>query len=127
MHAIVEEEGSVDEGGDDSVMDTDYTTGGKEEDEVEVDESGSQGARTFCPEPFRKRMLEMVEDAYYAHPLPPGEVAPNQHAIYEWAVERMHTMCKEKDLPELWAYLWEKWYRPGRWELCMILQDLARS
>jgi hypothetical protein len=29
----------------------------------------------------------------------------------------MYSLCHEHELPELWAYLWEGWYRPSRWEL----------
>ncbi|KAI6013705.1 hypothetical protein BKA83DRAFT_4063137, partial [Pisolithus microcarpus] len=37
--------------------------------------------------------------------------------IRQWAVKQMYMFCEENDLPELWAYLWENWYRRGRWEL----------
>ncbi|KAJ6449111.1 hypothetical protein C8R45DRAFT_849909, partial [Mycena sanguinolenta] len=39
-----------------------------------------------------------------------------QMTIYEiW--KQMYTYCFKNDLPEAWAYLWENWYRRGRWEL----------
>ncbi|KAH8996443.1 hypothetical protein EDB86DRAFT_2803978 [Lactarius hatsudake] len=34
-----------------------------------------------------------------------------------WAVKQMYSLCVHHDLPNLWAYLWENWYRRGRWEL----------
>jgi hypothetical protein len=29
----------------------------------------------------------------------------------------MFTFCAVNDLREVWAYLWENWYRRGHWEL----------
>jgi hypothetical protein len=29
----------------------------------------------------------------------------------------MYKFCEARDLREVWAYLWENWYRPGRWKL----------
>lgn len=37
-----------------------------------------------------------MEQHYCTHPVIPGYAAPD---------------------PEVWAYLWENWYRKGRWEL----------
>jgi hypothetical protein len=34
-----------------------------------------------------------------------------------WAVKQMYEFCVLHNLPNLWAYLWENWYRRGRWEL----------
>ncbi|KAI9104887.1 hypothetical protein DFS34DRAFT_573088, partial [Phlyctochytrium arcticum] len=31
--------------------------------------------------------------------------------------QNMYNYCEDNDLPEVWAYLWENWYRKGRWEL----------
>ncbi|KAH8809504.1 hypothetical protein DL96DRAFT_1717031 [Flagelloscypha sp. PMI_526] len=81
------------------------------------DEGGGQGRRTFCPEIHQDDVLEMMQAAFCAHPFLPGEAAPNSDAIHEWAVRRMYQYCEENDLPELWAYLWENWLRPTRWEL----------
>ncbi|KAL1698278.1 hypothetical protein EV121DRAFT_218435 [Schizophyllum commune] len=41
----------------------------------------------------------------------------NQEGIRAWAVRQAYTVCKENDLPNLWAYLWGNWYRPSRWQL----------
>ncbi|KAJ7170411.1 hypothetical protein C8R43DRAFT_875882, partial [Mycena crocata] len=30
---------------------------------------------------------------------------------------KMYKFCVDHNLPEVWAYLWENWYRRGRWEL----------
>ncbi|KAJ7782505.1 hypothetical protein DFH07DRAFT_717350, partial [Mycena maculata] len=37
--------------------------------------------------------------------------------IKRWAVTQMYKFCVEHDLREVWAYLWENWYRSSRWEL----------
>ncbi|KAF9021704.1 hypothetical protein BDZ89DRAFT_1163620 [Hymenopellis radicata] len=73
--------------------------------------------RTFCPKEYRTEIAGLIERHYCAHPFIPGEAHPSTAAIYEWAVRMMYAYCVERDLREVWAYLWENWYRPGRWEL----------
>ncbi|KAJ3981411.1 hypothetical protein F5890DRAFT_1379224, partial [Lentinula detonsa] len=73
--------------------------------------------RTFCPLELRKPVLDKVEVHRLAHPSIPGYAAPSAKAIYYWAVKQMYTFCQDYDLRELWAYLWENWYRPARWKL----------
>ncbi|KAL1704651.1 hypothetical protein EV121DRAFT_205376 [Schizophyllum commune] len=31
--------------------------------------------------------------------------------------QQAYMLCHDNDLPNLWAYLWENWYRPSRWQL----------
>jgi len=59
----------------------------------------------------------MMERHFCAHPLIPGYSAPTPEGIKSWAVKQMYGFCVHNDLPNLWAYLWENWYRHGRWEL----------
>ncbi|KAJ6505492.1 hypothetical protein C8R45DRAFT_1051083 [Mycena sanguinolenta] len=40
------------------------------------------------------------------------------HGTYPVLAEAMmYTFCVKHKLPEVWAYLWENWYRRSRWEL----------
>ncbi|KAG0694190.1 hypothetical protein DFH29DRAFT_985319 [Suillus ampliporus] len=73
--------------------------------------------RTFCPSELREHVIEMMEQHFCAHPLIPGYSHPSAAGIRQWAVRQMYTFCKDRDLCELWAYLWENWYRRGRFEL----------
>jgi len=92
-----------------------------EEREVSVtreDEDGDkQGRRTFCPALYRDTIINMMERHYCAHPLIPGSSPPDAKLIKKWAVQRMYDFCSKHELPEVWVYLWENWYREGRWEL----------
>jgi hypothetical protein len=73
--------------------------------------------RTFCPPENRQSIIDMLERHYCAHPSIPGYAAPNPIAIKRWAVQQMYRFCKRNEIPEVWAYLWENWYREGRWNL----------
>jgi hypothetical protein len=88
-------------------------------DEVDLGEPEEDDAQShvFCPSSHRPKITEMLERHFCAHPLIPGYSAPTPAGIREWAVRQMYTFCVENDLREVWAYLWENWYRPGRWEL----------
>ena len=73
--------------------------------------------RTFCPVELRDAIVEMMERHFCAHPLIPGYSFPSPEGIKAWAVKQTYEFCFQHDLPNLWAYLWENWYRRGRWEL----------
>lgn len=73
--------------------------------------------RTFCLDEYRTPILEMLQRHYCAHPLIPGMSSPTPEGIREWAVKEMYQYCARNDLIEVWAYLWQNWYRTGRWEL----------
>ena len=87
------------------------------EDEPDPDEEISNGRRTFCPIEHREAVVEMMERHFCAHPLIPGYSSPTPEGIKSWAVKQVYDFCVSHDLPNLWAYLWENWYRRGRWEL----------
>lgn len=73
--------------------------------------------RVFCLDEYREPIIDMMERHFNAHPLIPGYSHPSPEGIREWAVKQMYTYCVENDLQEVWAYLWENWYRTRRWDL----------
>ncbi|KAL0945140.1 hypothetical protein HGRIS_004293 [Hohenbuehelia grisea] len=73
--------------------------------------------RVFCGPELRAQIIDMMEAHLCAHPLIPGYAHPSPCAIREWAVWMIYEYCVGNDLREVWAYLWENWYRRGRWEL----------
>jgi hypothetical protein len=77
-----------------------------------VDDMEEARKRTFCPIELRDPIIKLVE----SHPLIPDYSTPTPVGIREWAVKQIYEFCHK--LPEAWAYLWENWYRPGRWEIC---------
>jgi hypothetical protein len=85
--------------------------------EDEPDEEIATGRRTFCPIEHRTAIVDMMERHFCAHPLIPGYSAPTPEGIKAWAVKQIYEFCIHHDLPNLWAYLWENWYRCKRWEL----------
>lgn len=86
----------------------------KEDDEHRLGEHEQQ---TFCPLDLRDPIIKLIEAHFCAHPLIPGYSAPTPEGIRAWAVKQMYEFCYKYNLREAWAYLWENWYRPGRWEL----------
>ncbi|KAJ7101717.1 hypothetical protein C8R44DRAFT_887916 [Mycena epipterygia] len=85
--------------------------------EDEEEEGKQRTRRTFCPARYREPIINMMEKHYCAHPLLPGYAVPTREGIRYWAVLQMYKFCVEHGLPEVWAYLWENWYRKSRWEL----------
>ncbi|KAJ6607050.1 hypothetical protein B0H10DRAFT_2073246 [Mycena sp. CBHHK59/15] len=85
--------------------------------EEEEDEEDKPARRTFCPAVYRDRIVAMMEKHFCAHPLLPGYAMPTAEGIKRWAVSQIYQFCVEHGLREVWAYLWENWYRKSRWEL----------
>jgi len=77
----------------------------------------SKSTRSFCNAEHRSHIIDMVERHLCAHPLVPGYSAPSPEGIRYWAVKEIYQYCVKNDLRECWAYMWENWYCPGRWEL----------
>ncbi|KAJ7246826.1 hypothetical protein B0H12DRAFT_1220454 [Mycena haematopus] len=100
----------------DNTADAAAATSGSE-DEEEEGEGKKRTRRTFCPAIYRERIVSMMEKHYCAHPLLPGYAHPSPEGIRRWAVLQMYKFCVEAGLREVWAYLWENWYRSSRWEL----------
>ncbi|KAF7354458.1 SWIM-type domain-containing protein [Mycena venus] len=103
---------------------TDDAAASSSEDEAAAssgeDEEGKEETktrRTFCPASYRESIINMMERHYCAHPLLPGSAHPSPEGIKRWAVTQMYKFCVEHGLREVWAYLWENWYRKSRWEL----------
>lgn len=97
--------------------------------EDEPNEEVTNGRHTFCPMEHRDAVVEMMEHHLCAHPLIPGYSAPTPEGIKAWAVKQVYDFCVLRDLPNLWAYLWENWYRRGRWELwarCLEPKEIPR-
>ncbi|KAF7371915.1 SWIM-type domain-containing protein [Mycena venus] len=90
-------------------------------DEMDIDKDNDdedpKTRRAFCPTELREPIVQLMERHLNTHPLIPGYSHPSPAGIREWAVKQMYNFCFEHDLPEAWAYLWENWYRQGRWEL----------
>ncbi|KAJ3780538.1 hypothetical protein GGU10DRAFT_397768 [Lentinula aff. detonsa] len=61
----------------------------------------------FCPPELQEAVINKMDAHCYTHPLIPGYANPSPEGIYLWAVRQI----------ELWAYLWENWYRPLHWKL----------
>ncbi|KAJ7593159.1 hypothetical protein C8J56DRAFT_755743, partial [Mycena floridula] len=83
----------------------------------ESDVDSGEEKKTFCSPQYRDDIVRIIERAYCAHLLIPGYAAPNPAAIHEWATRKIYDFCITNELPEVWAYLWENWFHPGRWEL----------
>jgi hypothetical protein len=88
-----------------------------EEEASETEPEESNARRTFCPLDNRQPIIDKMETHYCAHPLIPGYSHPSAGGIKYWAVKEMYDYCRANDLREVWAYLWENWYRAGRWEI----------
>ncbi|PVF90972.1 hypothetical protein CPB86DRAFT_676043, partial [Serendipita vermifera] len=73
--------------------------------------------RQFCPLELRQPLFDMVELHFCAHSSIPGMSAPTKEGIWWWAVKQLWDFCTRYHLPELWAYMWNSWYRPQRWKL----------
>ena len=73
--------------------------------------------RQFCPPDLCDAIIDLIEKHFCAHPLIPGYLAPDLLSIRRWAVKQTYKFCKEYDLQELWAYLWENWYQADQWGL----------
>lgn len=113
LQTIEEEDGEEEDGDDEDAIEREKETSVGNEDEDE----GVPGRRTFCPALYRDPIVNMMERHYCAHPSIPGYGPPDTVGIKRWAVEQMYNFCTKYKLPEVWAYLWENWYRCGRWEL----------
>ncbi|KAJ6578624.1 hypothetical protein B0H10DRAFT_2236088 [Mycena sp. CBHHK59/15] len=71
----------------------DVVSGSESEEE---DGKGRGPRRTFCPISYREPILTMMEKHYFT---------------------QMYKFCVEHELREVWAYLWENWYRSSCLEL----------
>jgi hypothetical protein len=87
------------------------------ESDEELGAIGHENRRQFCPLELRQPLVDMVELHFCAHSSIPGKSAPTKEGIRWWAVKQLWDFCVRYHLPELWAYMWNNWYRPSRWKL----------
>ncbi|CAK5283818.1 unnamed protein product [Mycena citricolor] len=78
----------------------------------------------FCPKEFRESTLELFKMHGRLHPhIPINEPDDPEHPyvsaeeIYKWVVFDMYCHCWDNDLPQVWAYMWNRWYCPAQWKL----------
>ena len=82
-----------------------------------VHDSSPEDRRSFCPVEHHETIIVMMEQHFCVHPLIPRDSFASPAGIKAWAVKQTYEFCVLHDLPNLWAYLWENWYRRRRWEL----------
>lgn len=87
--------------------------------EFEQDEKTSKDpSYVFCPSHFRKDLLRKLTKHYCQHPLlPEQDGTRTAKEIRDAAVYEMYMFCHQRNLAEVWAYLWTQWYSPKRWHL----------
>jgi hypothetical protein len=95
------------------------STASNPEEELETAGVGKQRKprRLFCPKDLHEEIKKMMTRHQDAHPLIPGYAKSTADGIRWWATKQMYQFCERHNLPEVWAYMWGCWYRPGRWEL----------
>ncbi|PKY21650.1 hypothetical protein RhiirB3_435306 [Rhizophagus irregularis] len=73
----------------------------------------------FCPEEYRPFIWNLMNQHLHLHPLIPNSTGQflDANQIYEHAVQKMYSYCKENSLVWVWSYMWNEWYREGHWEL----------
>ncbi|RDX41098.1 hypothetical protein OH76DRAFT_1475946 [Lentinus brumalis] len=100
------------------------------EDNSNIDEDAptlpaEKGARpkradyVFCPLSHRLAIMRLFAKHASQHSLLPERhgQARSPHQIHRDAVSEMYHHCKANNLCEVWAYLWNSWYRKSRWVL----------
>ncbi|KAF7978602.1 hypothetical protein HWV62_45332 [Athelia sp. TMB] len=78
------------------------------------------GLPAFCPAAFRATIKQKYTIHFHQHPeIPFDEKGTHFTAseIHEGAVLDMYSFCREHDLAQVWAYLWNCWYSPPQWPL----------
>ncbi|KAI0816874.1 hypothetical protein BC628DRAFT_1274883, partial [Trametes gibbosa] len=81
--------------------------------------SGRSRAPTyqFCLLLQRKPVLRVYAKTASQHSLLPERHGEARSAgdIYRDAVSEMYYHCRANNLTEVWAYMWNSWYRKDRW------------
>ncbi|GAA6000782.1 hypothetical protein JCM5350_006974 [Sporobolomyces pararoseus] len=77
------------------------------------------GGKAIADAKQRAKIISMMETHYSRHPLIPNANGKKETAdeIYRSSAKEMYEYCLKEDRGDAWAYLWESWYRPGRWDL----------
>ena len=73
----------------------------------------------FCPLPHRLPIIRLYAKHASQHTLLPERHGQSRNAEEIWrdAVDEMYHHCKRNNLCDVWAYLWNSWYRRDRWKL----------
>ncbi|KAG9022921.1 hypothetical protein FS837_006091, partial [Tulasnella sp. UAMH 9824] len=75
----------------------------------------------FCPHEHRKPIVEKFRRHFCHHSLIPLNDADSTclsaEEIYEAAVYDMYQYCRQNNLAQVWAYIWNCWYAPEKWKL----------
>lgn len=77
-------------------------------------------AYVFCPAPHRPQLLRLFTKHFVQHPLLPEPDQVQQRSgseIRRRAVHEMYMFCTERNLTEVWAYMWTSWYSTKMWPL----------
>jgi hypothetical protein len=74
---------------------------------------------TFCPAPHRVQILRLFSRHFCRHPFFVDRNGTHHTAtqIRYLCVYEMYHFCKRRGLREVWAYLWNSWYRTDMWDL----------
>lgn len=72
---------------------------------------------TFCPAPHRAQILRLFSKHFCRHPFFSDRNGTHHTAtqIRYLCVYEMYYFCKRRGLREVWAYLWNSWYRADMW------------
>jgi hypothetical protein len=87
---------------------------------MEVGFSKKGDKRVFCPAEFRGPLLDIFNRGFNSHPSIPGTGSRSclsAKVIYYANVKDAYDFCVKRNLREVWAYLWNSWYRPSMWKL----------
>jgi hypothetical protein len=74
----------------------------------------------FCPKAHRADVVELYRKHLHYHPEIPFDsdgTYLTAKQIHEQATHEMYTYCFTKDLSQVWAYMWNRWYCPTQWML----------
>lgn len=75
---------------------------------------------TFCPAVHRKQILRLFTRHFCRHSMFKNQTRRQRQTpvqIRRGCVRQMYTFCKARGLREVWAYMWNQWYRPPMWRL----------
>jgi len=77
----------------------------------------------FCPSEHRLGILHLLFKHFVQHPIFPiqnddGSTSiRTAQEIRDAAVYEMYQHCHQRNLREVWGYLWQSWYQPKMWKL----------
>ncbi|KDR65421.1 hypothetical protein GALMADRAFT_81886, partial [Galerina marginata CBS 339.88] len=75
----------------------------------------------FCPKEHRATIVSKFRTHFHQHPAIPFDDEEGTYfsaeEIHYGAVLDMYQYCFAKDLSQVWAYMWNRWYTPKQWSL----------